>query len=438
MFHIIFPVLTIGLSVFLLLTELLWVLSGKKEYYCHARFWGRLFILNFGIGVVTGVVMEFQFGTNWAEFSRFSGGFFGNILGYEAALAFAAESAFLSLMIFGWDRISKWMHLFATFVVAFAATFSAVWIMDANSWMQAPTGVELIDGRLNVIDYGAAIFNPFFVVSFFHKWFACVQITLLFVGGISAWYLIAGRNAQLFTKSFKLAVISAIIAAPLQIYLGDWSGRVVTRYQPEKGAAMESHWQTNSPGQGASWALVAWPDENKEKNSFQITIPNVLSLLATHSITGKVTGLKDFPPPDRPPIVLPFYAFRIMVGLGFYFFALMVVTVWVWWKHGLTDTSIVKYSWLFRIWVWSIPLGYAAMEVGWIVREVGRQPWSIYRLLRTSEGLSRLTGSEVLLTLLIYLGIYALLFWLFVVSVIKIIRKGPDPDIALPAYTKMK
>ena len=299
MFHILFPVLTIGLSIFLLLFEFLWFKSGRREYYYHTRFWSRLFILNFGIGVVTGIVMEFQFGTNWSEFSRFSGGFFGNILGYEAALAFAAESAFLSLMIFGWDKISRGMHLFSTFVVAFAATFSAFWIMDANSWMQAPTGVQIIEGRLHVISYVEAIFNPFFAVSFFHKWVACLQISLLMTGGISAWYLVKNRHSRFFLISFKFAVAAAIITTPVQIYLGDWSGRVVSQHQPEKGAAMESHWETNSSGQGAPWALIAWPDRSGQRNSFQITIPDVLSILATHSLNGKVTGLRDFPPVDQ-------------------------------------------------------------------------------------------------------------------------------------------
>jgi cytochrome d ubiquinol oxidase subunit I len=425
-FHIIFPVLTIGLSIFLVIMEALWIRSGKIVFYHQARFWGNLFVLNFTIGVVTGIVMEFQFGTNWAIFSRFAGAYFGNILGYEAALAFAAESASLGLMALGWGRIPKGIHFAATFIVAFAATLSAFWIMNANSWMQMPTGVVIHNGRLEVESYVKAIFNPFAIVSFIHKWLACIQISLLVIGGLSAWYILKNRYTPFFLTSFKVALIAGLITAPLQILSGDSSARLVYSLLPAKGSAMESHWTTNETGKAAAWSIVAWPDKKNERNLFSIQIPYMLSLLATHSLHGKVIGMKDIPSDERPPIVLPFFAFRIMVTLGMVFFLLAIVTMFAWKKRLLTEDSIVRQRWLLRAWLSSLPLGYIAMEAGWIVREVGRQPWSIYKLLRTSESLSILGHGAVFGSLIVYTLLYTFLFFSFILFLIKFLKKGPD------------
>jgi cytochrome bd ubiquinol oxidase subunit I len=425
-FHIIFPVLTIGLSIFLVIMEALWIRTGNLVYYHQARFWGDLFVLNFAIGVVTGIVMEFQFGTNWAIFSRFAGAFFGNILGYEAALAFAAESASLGLMAFGWGRIPRRVHFAATFIVAFAATLSAFWIVDSNSWMQMPTGVVIHNGRLEVESYIKAIFNPFALVSFIHKWLSCIQISLLVIGGVSAWYLLKNRYISFFLSSFKIALIAGLIVAPLQFLTGDWSARLVYNLLPAKGAAMESQWTTNENGKAAAWSIVAWPDTKNEQNVFSIQIPYMLSLLATHSLHGKVIGMRDIPPDERPPIVLTFYAFRIMVALGMFFILLAVVTGIAWRKNKLSENHVVKQSWLFRLWLFSLPLGYVAMEAGWVVREVGRQPWSIYKLIRTSESLSNLGLGVVLGSLIIYTLLYTFLFAAFLLFVSKFLKKGPD------------
>jgi len=437
-FHILWPVLTIGLSVYLVLMEALYVKTGQEVYYRQARFWGRLFLLGFGLGVATGVVMAFQFGTNWAEFSRVSGDFFGNVLGFEATMAFAAEAAFLAIMMYGWRRVPRSVHMFATCVVAFGATLSAFWIMDASAWMQSPAGVSMVDGVIHVDSYVRAIFNPNLAVSFFHMWAACLETGLFFVAGISAWCLLKGREAAFFLKSFRIALVLLIVFAPLQVYLGDASGLFVARYQPEKLAAMESHWDTNPPGRGAPWSVVAWPDEPAERNTFSLPIPNGLSLLATHSLTGQVKGLKEFAPADRPPILLPFYSFRLMVLIGFVMVGLVAWALVGWWRGWLTPQVVGAHSRLLRAWVMSLPLGFVAVEAGWIVREVGRQPWIVYGLLRTEKMASAgLTTAQVAASLAIYVLIYAGLFVLFVAFASRIVERGPDMHSPLPRPPKL-
>ncbi|RPI58262.1 MAG: cytochrome ubiquinol oxidase subunit I, partial [Planctomycetaceae bacterium] len=336
LFHMLWPLLTIGISLFLVLMEFMWLKTGREEYFLHVRYWAKFLLLSFGIGVASGLPLEFEFGTNWAKFSSTSGGFFGNILGFEGAMAFMLEAAFLGIMIFGWKRVSRRMHFFSSIMVAFGASMSAFWIMDASSWMQTPAGVSIQDGQTTITDYVAAVFNPSMGYSFAHMMAACLETSLFFIGGISAWYLLKGRHTEFFLKSFKASLALAVVVTPLQIYLGDLSGRGVAKYQPAKSAAMEAHWETNLPGQGASAVLLAWPDQANEKNAWSIEVPGALSLLATHTLDGRVPGLKEFPPQDRPPVVLPFYSFRIMVGIGMMMFFLMVWTLWRWKQSRLT------------------------------------------------------------------------------------------------------
>lgn len=434
LFHILWPLMSIGLSLFMLFNEIAWLRTGEKIYYVHCRFWGKLFLLGFGIGVASGLPLEFQFGTNWARFSHASGGFFGNILGFEAAMAFMLEAAFLGISVFGWNRVGPRVHAFATAMVTVGASLSAFWIMDANAWMQTPTGVSLERGSIVVNDYYAALFNPALVYSFTHMWTACIETTLFFIAGISAWCILRDRNRPFFLKSFKMAVVAAIIVTPLQIYLGDLSGRGVAKYQPAKAAAMESHWRTNGPGEGAAWAVVAWPDAQRDGNVWEVRIPYMLSLLATHKPTGRVEGLEAFAPADRPPIVIPFYAFRIMFLIGLVMFGLMVWAVWGWRRGWLAPEQIERHRWFWKIWGWAIPLGFIAAQMGWATREVGRQPWIIYNVMRTSQGVSNLTAMPPAATLVAYTGIYLLLLVIFVVFVARIIRKGPNMDQALPTY----
>lgn len=426
MFHILWPVLTIGLSLFIVAVEALWLKTKEEVYYRHARFWSRLFILNFAVGVVSGIPMEFQFGTNWALFSRAGGDIFGHLLGFEATMAFMLEAAFLGVMIWGWKKVSPGMHLFATTMVAFGSSLSAFWIMSANAWMQTPAGGVFENGRYTAASSFDAIFNPDMPWAVSHMWFACVEVTTFVVGGISAWYLLTNRHTGFFLKSFKMVVVGAVLITPIQIYLGDGSGRQVGKTQPTKLAGMEAHWETNPPGTGASWNLLAWPDKAKQENSWAIGIPYGLSLIATRSPTGQVKGLREFPVQDQPPIWLPFYAFRVMVGMGFLFFFLMLWTLWAWRKGRLKPESVSRQKKLLLAWMAAVPLSYVAMESGWISREVGRQPWIIYGVLRTQEAASPLPAYTVASSLLILAAVYAGLFAFFLLFAWFIIYKGPE------------
>ena len=271
-------------------------------------------------------------------------------------------------------------------MVALGASLSAFWIMVANSWMQTPAGGHWEAGRYVSTSFWGSLFNPDMPWGVSHMWVACLESTLFIVGGISAWYILKKRHVDFFTKSFKVALMAAILMAPLQVWLGDGSGRSVAHTQPTKLAAMEAHWQTNPPGQGAPWKLLAWPNPAKQDNDWTfLTIPDGLSLLITRTFTGQVKGLRDFPPEDQPPIVLPFYTFRIMLGVGFGLFGLMLWTLWGWRRGWLTPENIGRNKWLLSAWVAAIPAGMVAIEAGWVTREVGRQPWVIYGLLRTSD-----------------------------------------------------
>ncbi len=425
--HIIWPVFTIGLSLFIVVLEAMWFKTGDVVYYRHARFWTRLFLVNFGVGVVTGLPLEFQFGTNWAPFSAAAGDFLGNVLGFEGAMAFMLEAGFLGIMVFGWNRVAPAVHLFASCMVAAGAWFSAFWIMAANAWMQTPAGGRLVHGKFVVDSYFEAIFNPNMPWAVSHMWVACLETTLFVVGGISAWYILRGEHRAFFLKSFRLALIAASVIAPLQVLLGDGSGLSVFEHQPAKGAAIEGHWETNPPGTGAAWSLLAWPDEAAQANAWSIEIPNVLSLIATHRLDGRVTGLKAFAPADRPPAMpLLYYSFRIMVAIGFWFVFLMLWSVWAWRKGHLTAERVGTQRRLMSAWMLSIPLGYAAVECGWVVREVGRQPWVIYGLMRTTDGVSPLPAAVVGTSLAAYTTVYILLLVTFVVFARRILLQGPD------------
>jgi len=273
LFHILWPVITIGLSLWILLLELLWLRTKDVDFYRHARFWTKLFILCFGIGVVTGVPLEFEFGTNWAPFSISAGDFFGNILGFEGAMAFMLEAGFLGIMVFGWQRVPPAVHAFATAMVALGASGSAFWIMSANAWMQTPAGGEFVDGRFRVDSYLEAIFNPNMPWAVSHMWMACIVTSVFAIGGICAWYILKGIQVAFFAKALRLCVLGALVVAPVQILLGDGSGVSVFEHQPAKGAAIEGHWETNPPGTGAAWSILAWPDAEAEENRWSIEVP---------------------------------------------------------------------------------------------------------------------------------------------------------------------
>ncbi len=436
LFHILWPVLTIGLSFFLVILEALWLKTQDSDYYHHARFWSKLFVLNFTVGVVSGLPMEFEFGTNWAEFSRFAGSFFGAMLGFEGAMAFMLEAGFLGIMLFGWQRVPRFVHFLSTLMVASGASLSALWIVMANSWMQTPAGGTFMHDRFVVTDFWAAMLNPDMVWGVSHMWIASIEIGCFVVGGLSAWHILKNRSPDFFVKSFKIALMVAIVVTPLQIYLGDGSGRSVFHTQPSKNAAIEGHWHTNSDGHGAPWALIAWPDAAKAGNDWSVDLPYVLSLLDTHTMDGKVEGLSDIPAQNRPPALpLLFYAFRLMVAIGFYLFGIMLISWWHVHRKGWRAQNWQSSPWLLKAWIAGLPLAYIAMEMGWVVREVGRQPWIIYGVLRTSQGASVLPASSIGFSITGFALLYAVLAIGFFIFAGHWLRNGPDLSMKPPPVT---
>lgn len=430
MFHIIWPLLSIGLSWFLVTVEALWLKTRDQDYYRLARFWSKILLLNFAIGVISGLPLEFEFGTNWAPLSRMSGDFLGNILGFEGAMAFMLEAGFIGIMAFGWKRVPAGMHLLATTMVAVGASLSAVWIMVANAWMQVPLGGHLQNGLYVVDNYLKAIFNQHAWLSVAHMWLASVETSLFVIGGISAWYLLKTQHTAVFLKSFKLVLMATVVVVPLQIWMGDLSGQAVFEHQPAKGAAIEGFWNTNKTGEGADWSLLAWPDKTLQKNDWAVSIPDGLSLLATHQLHGKVQGLRDFPLAEQPPALpMLFYAFRLMVAVGIWFFIILIASARAWQKGFLTQQTISQQKYLLLAWITAIPMAYLAVESGWIVREVGRQPWVIYGLLKTSAAASILPASTVLTTLILYALFYLVILGIFFKFVFRIIKQGPPEKL---------
>ena len=427
LFHILFPTLTIGLSVFLVVVELLWLKTKEELYYRMYRFWVKFFAVNFSVGVVTGIVLEFEFGTNFSGFSQAASNVIAPLMAFEIMTAFFLESGFLGIMLFGWNRVSRHMHFLATSLVAVGTILSSFWIIAANSWMQTPAGYRLIDGKFMVTDFHAAIFNPSTLVRMLHMSTAALETTAFVVAGVSAYFLLMRGASLLFRRSLTIALIMAALFAPLQMIIGDLSGRMVFRHQPAKLAATEAHWETNREG-GAPFVVVAFPDVKEEKNTFEISLPNGLSLLATHTLHGRVSGLKEFAREDRPSVPLLFLAFRIMIGIGT---LLLLVMVWgfILWRKGRLFEH--------RPFLWTLvvihPLGFLAVETGWITTEAGRQPWLVYGLMRTAEGLSPIPPGNVIWSLSLFLIIFASIGLIYLFYILNMIKRGPDVSSPIPA-----
>ena len=434
-FHMLWPVLTTGMAIYLIVVEGLWLKTRNPDYYYHARFWSKLYVLNFGIGVASGIPLEFQFGTNWAPFSESVGDFFGSILGFEASMAFMLEAGFLGIMLFGWERVPPVMHYLATIMVALGANLSIFWILSANSWLQTPAGGEFVQGNFVVSDYFEAIFNPFMLNSVLHMFFATLETSLFVIGGISAWYILQQRQTKFFLLSLKLVMAIALIVTPLQLYIGHLSGEQVYHYQPTKLAAMEAQWETIPAGESPSWSAIALPNDKAEQNDWEISIPGLLSYIleVKPQLSEPVLGLKDFAPEDRPhQIGLVYYAFRIMIAIGFLLAGLMAISVLQWLRGKLDLANINQQRLLLKAWLFSAPLGYIAVESGWIVRCVGRQPWTVYGEIRTVDAVSQLPASDVLASLTTFVVVYSLLFVSALYFGSRIIQHGPDLGLPLP------
>ena len=420
-FHFLFVPLTLGLSILVAIMETKWVRSGDEEYKRMAKFWGKLFIINFALGVVTGITLEFQFGTNWSRYSAYVGDIFGSLLAIEATLAFFLESTFLAVWIFGWNRISPKLHCVAMWLVAGAGTLSAYWIIAANAWMQHPVGFVMRNGRAELADFFEVITQRFAVIEFVHTVSGAYILAGFFVMGISAYHLLKKSNVSFFTKSFRIALVFALIFSLFEVVQGHFNGGEVATAQPSKLAAMESHWKTQKM---APMYLLQIPRLTGEGNLIEwIPIPGALSFLAYNDFSAEVKGLSDFKPEDRPPVFLTFISFRVMVGLGMLF---VLLTVWGFLiRKKLTDNP--KY---LRFMLWAIPLPYLANEAGWMVAEVGRQPWIVWGLMRTSDAVSPVDPTQVAVSLIAFVLFYGLLgvvaFWLMA----RFAKKGPAP---LPA-----
>lgn len=435
LFHMLWPTMTTGVGIYLVIIEGLWLKTHNPDYYHHARFWSKLYVLNFGIGVATGIPMEFQFGTNWAPFSEAVGNFFGSVIGFEASWAFMLEAAFLGIMLFGWERVNAPIHYMSTILVAVGANLSTLWILTANSWMQSPAGGEMINGKFVVHDYFQAIANPFMKNSVLHMFFATLETSLFVVGGISAWYILKNRHCEFFTKSFKVVLAAAIAVAPIQIYMGHASGEQVYHYQPSKLAAMEAQWETTPAGQSANWSLLALPNDKVEGNDWEITVPNALGYILEFkkNLSEPIIGLRDFKPEDRPhQIGLIYYSFRIMIGIGFFLAFLMLLSTLYWLLGKLSPENIAQQRWLMRGWIFAAPLGFIAIDSGWIVRCVGRQPWTLYGEIRTVDSVSNVPASNVLVSLIGFATVYSLLFVATLYFGSRIIRKGPNFNLPVP------
>jgi cytochrome d ubiquinol oxidase subunit I len=415
-FHFLFVPLTLGLSLLIAIMETKYVRSGDEEYKRMAKFWGKLFLINFAIGVVTGITLEFQFGTNWSRYSAYVGDIFGSLLAVEATVAFFLESTFIAVWVFGWNRLSKKAHAACIWVVAIASNISAFWILAANSFMQHPVGYVLRNGRAELDDFIAIITQKWAVLEFVHTLSGAYVLAAFFVMGISAWHLIRGNELSFFRKSFRLAALFALIFSLFLAVNGDLSGKEVAQKQPAKLAAMESLWETTK---AAPMYLLQWPDEANERNLVEaIPIPGALSFLAFGDFSAEVKGLKAFPKEDRPPVLLSFISFRLMVGLGTLF---ILLAIWAWWKRKAPEDNPL----LMRILPWVIPLPYLANEMGWMLAEVGRQPWIVYGLMRTSDAVSPIAVSQVGTTLVAFILVYGLLGAVAVYLMMKYARKGP-------------
>lgn len=434
-FHMLWPVLTTGMAIYLIIIEGLWLKTRNLQYYHHARFWSKLYVLNFGIGVASGLPMAFQFGLNWAPFSESVGDFFGTVLGFEGTMAFMLEASFLGIMLFGWERVPPVIHFISTILVAVGANLSTFWILAANSWLQTPAGGEFVNGKFVVQDYFQAIANPFMVKSFLHMFFATLETSLFVIGGISAWYVLNQRHAEFFSKSLKVILAGLIVVAPLQIFIGHLSAEQVYHYQPAKLAAMEAQWETIPAGERADWSLLAIPNDRAERNEWEVKVPGALSYLLElkPTLDEPVKGLKEWQPANRPHMIgLIYYSFRIMSGIGMFFAALMTVSVIQWLRGKLAAAAIAQQKWLMRAWILAAPLGYLAVETGWIVRCVGRQPWIVYGEMRTAESASNLPPGEILFSLVGLTSMYLVFLTAALFFGSRIIRKGPNLELPAP------
>jgi cytochrome d ubiquinol oxidase subunit I len=417
-FHIIFPSFTIGLAAYIATLEILWGATGAERYKRLSGFWTRIFAVSFGMGVVSGIVLSYQLGTNWSRFSAAAGNIIGPLAGYEVLTAFFLEATFLGIMLFGGQRVPRWLHVFSAVAVAVGTTLSAFWILAANSWMHTPAGHVMRDGAAVPVDWLAVIFNPSFVYRLAHMVNASFLTAGFVVLAVGARHLLANRHVEEARTMLRMAIGLAAILAPLQLLLGDQHGLNTLEHQPIKIAAMEAHWDGSKPG---DFHIFAWPDETAERNRFAISIPRGASLVLTHDPNGLFPGLTSVPPEDRPPVAPVFFAFRIMLAIGGFMIVAALYGAWLMWRDRLFAAR-----WYLRIVAHAWWTGFVAVIAGWVVTETGRQPWIVQGIMRTADAVSPVPGGSVATTLVLFVLVYGVVFSLGIYYINRLIAKGPE------------
>ena len=417
-FHIIFPSFTIGLSAYIATLGVLWLRTDDERYHRLMRFWTKIFAVSFAMGVVSGIVLSYQFGTNWSRFSVVAGNVVGPLIGYEVLTAFFLEATFLGILLFGFNRVPPWLYVLSAAIVAIGTAMSAFWILAANSWMQTPTGHEVRDGIAYPVDWLAIIFNPSFPYRFAHMLNAAYLTTGFVVIAVGARYLLQGKHIADARVMMSMGIGLMAVLAPLQLFIGDQHGLNTLKYQPIKVAAMEGHWDGSKPG---DFHIFAWPDEQAERNWFEISIPRGSSLILTHSLDGLFPGLTSVPPDQRPPVLNVFFGFRIMLAVGFYMIAAALFGAFLWWRGTLFETR-----WYLRIVSTTWWTGFVAVIAGWVVTESGRQPWVVHGILRTADAVSPVPAASLLGTLVLFVVCYGIVFSMGIYYINRLINKGPE------------
>jgi cytochrome d ubiquinol oxidase subunit I len=425
--HILLPAFTVGLASYIAVLEGLHFFTGRAVFLRLSRFWLRLFAVSFGMGVVSGIVMPFQFGTNWSRYSDLTADVVGPLMAYEGLTAFFLEAGFLGVLLFGRERVPGWVHLFAAIMVAAGTLFSTFWILAVNSWMQTPAGHVIVDGRFVPEDWLRVIFTPSFPYRLLHTVMAFYITTALVVCGVAALHLRRKRFVPESLTMQKMGFGLLALLVPLQIAIGDQHGLNTLAHQPVKVAAMEANWETRTR---MPLLLFAWPDERAETNRFEIGVPLLGSLILRHDANGEVPGLKAWRPEDRPPVAIPFFSFRLMVGVGMVMLALAATALWLWWRGRLETARTFQ-----RVTVLCAPLGFVAVLAGWVTTEVGRQPWVVYGLLRTRDAVTpSLATIDVAVSLAVYVVAYVLIFGAGLVFMTRLVRAGFAPDEPLDGH----
>lgn len=421
-FHIIFPAITIGLASFLAVLEGLWLKTRNKDYLALFHFWSKIFAVNFAMGVVSGLVMAYQFGTNWSFFSDFAGSITGPLLTYEVLTAFFLEAGFLGVMLFGWNKVGEKLHFFATCMVALGTLMSTFWILASNSWMQTPQGFEIINNQVVPVDWIAVIFNPSFPYRLAHMGVAAFLASAFFIAASASWHLLKGHKTSAMKKMLSMSLWMILILAPIQALIGDVHGLNTLKHQPAKIAAIEGHWK-NEPGEATPLILFGVPDMDAEETKYKIEIPYLGSMILTHSLEKQVPALKEFPKEDRPNSLIVFWSFRLMVGLGMLMILVGVWGTWLRYKKKLYESKA-----FLRLTFLMAPSGLIAILAGWFTTEVGRQPWVVYGIQRTRDAVSAHGEMHMSISLLIFFIVYGSVFGVGYAYMLKLIRKG-TPEV---------